>query len=301
MSRAPDQAEVRFAIEQLRKGKPLDDLIEKGMLLEAEVDAAREQIREEDERRADRFAKEEENRARGGLSCRRCSGFVSAEDADRYGSLEDGYVPPYCAPCWRELERPLLEKRLRVAGVPAHFLTLALILGHADTYSRPRGKAFTLIVGPVGVGKTTRAVRMLLDVREGRFISLPDLVEMRREAMFGKDDSRPGDPLRDVATYRRLLILDEVGGKLTDGQALVPKLAADTFQYLVHHRYDHALPTVMTSNWTLEQLEEGYGEKVGSRLAESAHVVAIRETSDRRRPSRKHEAATPPRAETKPS
>lgn len=166
------------------------------------------------------------------------------------------------------------------AGVPDKYLVDVLSAGRGATYSRPDAKWFTLIVGPVGPGKTVRAVQLLADKREGKFWSLPDLVERRGRARFGKWDSRPDDPVLEVASYRGLLVLDDVGGRLDKEEK---DLVIETFRYIVAHRYDHRLPTVLTSNLTLAQLEECYGEKVGSRLAECAHVVALQETRDRRR------------------
>ncbi len=291
-------ADVDFAVQQLKKGIEVERLLSQDFISLAVVDAARERIREEQERFEMRMEREAENRDRGGFSCRRCSGFVAPEDGDRFGSWEDGCPPPYCGPCWSEIERPLLRDRLRRAGVPKHFLEAVLCVGRGAPYSRPSGKWFTLIVGPVGVGKTFRAVQLLLDVKDGRFWSLPDLVEARRAAMFGRDENRGGDPLQDAATFRRLLVLDEVGGKLDgDGKPADREFVADTVRRLVLHRYDNELPTVITSNWTLEQLEKGYGEKVGSRLAECAHVVTMQETRDRRRLPQRHLRTTAPDGE----
>jgi hypothetical protein len=282
----------RWSAEQcmklLEKGDEagVHKVLERGLCTQEEVDAAREAARETAARWKRDREKEAENESRGGLSCRHCHGFVAAEDADRFGSPEDGYPPPYCGACWSRLEHPLLRDRLRRAGVPKHFLEAVLSVGRAASYSRPSGKWFTLIVGPVGVGKTFRAVQFLLEVKEGRFWSLPDLVEARR-ASFNRDENRASDPLQEATTYRGLLVLDEVGGKLDgEGKPADREFVADTVRRIVLHRYDSELPTVLTSNWTLEQLEKGYGEKVGSRLAECAHTVVLASKTDRRRQRR---------------
>lgn len=289
---AGSERSVEFIVAQLRGGYSKEQMLADGHFRQAEVVAAEERISTEREHQARRRAKEIENEARGGVSCRECSGFVAAENVDRFGSPEDGYPPPYCGACWPALEAPLLRDRLNRAGVPVHFLEAVLSAGRGAPYSRPPGKCFTLIVGPVGVGKTFRAVQLLLDVREGKFWSLPDLVEARRTAWFSRGDNRPTDPVPEVASYRRLLVLDEVGGRLDkDGKPDEKELVIETFRYIVAHRYDHRLPTVLTSNWTLDQIEKGYGEKVGSRLSECAHVVEMKETRDRRREPRKYVAA----------
>jgi DNA replication protein DnaC len=63
---------------------------------------------------------------------------------------------------------------------------------------------------------------------------------------------------------------------------------------VINHRYEHQLPTIVTSNLGGGDLRTGLGERIASRLAEMAKRVALKGT-DRRRVTR------PPQANQEPT
>ena len=42
---------------------------------------------------------------------------------------------------------------------------------------------------------------------------------------------------------------------------------------LISYRYEHQLPTIITSNLTPQQISEVYGKRIGDRLKETTEIV----------------------------
>lgn len=74
--------------------------------------------------------------------------------------------------------------------------------------------------------------------------------------------------------------IDDMGqenaSEMNFGSALFP--VRDVLLY----RYDNRLLTIVTTNMTPKQITERYGQRIGDRLAEIAHIVKFNETSYRR-------------------
>ncbi|MEO3750799.1 ATP-binding protein [Streptomyces sp. B6B3] len=134
-----------------------------------------------------------------------------------------------------------------------------------------------LMAGVVGAGKTHQAygaVRAL--VRDGitvrwRATSAADLYADLRP--------RPGaDSERALAAVSRcpLLIIDDLG-------AAKPSEWVEEVTYrIINHRYNHLLPTLVTTNLAIRDLRAYLGDRVSSRLAQMTTRVEF-EPTDRRR------------------
>ena len=46
---------------------------------------------------------------------------------------------------------------------------------------------------------------------------------------------------------------------------------------LISYRYEHQLPTIITSNLTPQQISEVYGKRIGDRLKETTEIVPFLE------------------------
>ena len=134
-----------------------------------------------------------------------------------------------------------------------------------------------LMAGVVGAGKTHQAygaVRTLLGAGIG----------VRWRATTAADlyaDLRPragADSERELAAVSRcpLLIIDDLGA------AKVSEWVEEITYRLVNRRYNHCLPTLITTNLAIKDLRVHLGDRVASRLAEMTTRVEFAPV-DRRR------------------
>ena len=129
------------------------------------------------------------------------------------------------------------------------------------------------IRGDVGVGKTRLLASLLNEVKaksSAAFVRVPELLDRMRMAM-GNSPSESSEE-EYLAQYRRadVLGLDDVGAdKGSD-------YGRRTLQTLYEYRMDHGKRTIWTSNLSLSQLEEFFGdERLCSRIAGNADVVVM--------------------------
>ncbi len=134
-----------------------------------------------------------------------------------------------------------------------------------------------LMLGITGTGKTHQAygaIRALAVTGvqcRWMFTTAADMYAALRPRP--KVDSE--EEFRRYATAR-LLVIDDLGA--AKGSEWVEEIN----YRLINHRYEHKLPTLITSNLLPKELGAALGERVTSRLVEMAGRVVI-EGSDRRR------------------
>ncbi|MEE1763607.1 ATP-binding protein [Streptomyces sp. SP18BB07] len=134
-----------------------------------------------------------------------------------------------------------------------------------------------LMAGVVGAGKTHQAygaVRQLVQTGVGvrwRATTAADLYADLRP--------RPGvDSERELAAVSRcpLLIIDDLGA------AKASEWVEEVTYRLINRRYNHMLPTLITTNLAIKDLRAYLGDRVTSRLAQMTTRVEF-EPVDRRR------------------
>lgn len=146
-----------------------------------------------------------------------------------------------------------LTKAWRATGVPERFWN---VQPDSDGLAELEFHQGLYLSGPRGTGKTTRACRILKayvreNQRDGwvsaRFMSVPDWLASMRGQWGDIEEDR-----FQRAAGCKLLVLDDIGkGKPTAWS--VEKLFR-----LVDSRYNHAKPTIFTSNYDLGKLGERY-------------------------------------------
>lgn len=125
-----------------------------------------------------------------------------------------------------------------------------------------------LIMGPVGSGKSTMVAATVAGlVRAGRrcrYVTETDLWAMvrRQWGQTARKHHRTPDVVQDLVDVP-ILALDDIG------TIEAPKpWHVDGMERLICGRYDAGRPVLLTTNATLQQLADSYGERVASRLAE---------------------------------
>lgn len=118
-----------------------------------------------------------------------------------------------------------------------------------------------VLLGPTGCGKTHLAAAIANQLISGgqhvSFIVVPDLLDHLRSA-YSPDSRVTYDDLFETIRTAPLLILDDLGAHCS-----TPWAEEKLFQ-LVNYRYNHRLPTVVTTNQSLDELDE----RLASRLAD---------------------------------
>ena len=148
-----------------------------------------------------------------------------------------------------------------------------LSLAFAQNPERPDehepDRKWLLLMGSYGAGKTHLAAAIanqcLHDGKPALFLNTPDLLDYLREAYSpaaGETYSERFDEIRDAP----LLILDDLGT-----ESPTPWAVEKLYQ-LLNARYNAQLPTVITTNKRLEDLEP----RIGSRLAVRGGAPLVR-------------------------
>lgn len=164
------------------------------------------------------------------------------------------------------------------AGVPLRFQDYTLANSPATKYATAMRKRFDpeaswFLHGPHGVGKTGLAIgyaRMWVEKCGGTdsclFRRVPDLLtELRDTYSRRRDEDAPSErKVLDRYRHAGLLLLDEIGGEKVGDQAWLQ----DRLYQLIGTRHDDLMPTIFTSNLTLEELNTRIGERLTWRIIE---------------------------------
>jgi DNA replication protein DnaC len=135
------------------------------------------------------------------------------------------------------------------------------------------------IHGGVGSGKTHVAYALFAQCPKvlhanAKFHNIPEMLHDWR-LDFPRPWAEKMHPEERLLEYRGLLFLDDLGSeKMTEW-------VEETLYLILNHRYNEVLPTVITSNLTIEQLAERVGDRIASRVVGMCDVVKL-EGPDRR-------------------
>jgi DNA replication protein DnaC len=134
----------------------------------------------------------------------------------------------------------------------------------------------TFIYGEVGTGKTLHAARLFIKYLETCFLnnkriyvkfeSFPQLLSNLRKTYNNPNISE--DSVMEVYLTVDLLVLDDFfTTRPTDW-------TMDIVYYLINYRYEHLLPTIITSNNDLAELEELLqDQRITGRINRAYHII----------------------------
>jgi len=129
------------------------------------------------------------------------------------------------------------------------------------------------ITGSAGTGKTvlmSGIVKELLKKNSSKvkWISYPEFI-MTLQSQFKKDDGSPYDMAEDIATFEGTLCIDDIGAeKMT---AFVQQIT----YYIINHREQDMLHTIITSNYSLQQIDDQIDERVSSRIGGMCKIIKM--------------------------
>lgn len=122
------------------------------------------------------------------------------------------------------------------------------------------------IHGKSGVGKTHVAYALMKNCilekdRSAKVVNVPELLHNIRND-FNVHDRKTYEfsEAESINKYRGLLILDDIGAEKCSDWVL------ETFYIIINNRYNQILPTIFTSNLTIQEFAEHYGDRITSRV-----------------------------------
>ncbi len=127
-----------------------------------------------------------------------------------------------------------------------------------------------MLTGPVGSGKTFLAAAIANKLIESKlrvlFLIVPDLLDELRATY--KSDINELD-LLDTARTIPILILDDLGAhNYTDW-------TRNRLYSIINYRMNEQLPTVITSNLSLDEMEDYLGVRTTSRIIQSSRIFRL--------------------------
>jgi DNA replication protein DnaC len=139
-----------------------------------------------------------------------------------------------------------------------------------EEYRRNPHELGIMFSGPVGSGKTFLAAAIANELMEAQkqvlFLVVPDLLDELRATY--KSDVNELD-LLDTARTIPILILDDLGAhNYTDW-------TRNRLYSIINYRMNDQLPTIITSNLSLEEMEEYLGVRTTSRIIQSTRIFRL--------------------------
>ena len=124
-----------------------------------------------------------------------------------------------------------------------------------------------LLIGGYGSGKTHLVAAVANEVVamgvETLFLTVPDLLDWLRYS-YGSNETTYEERFNEIRSIR-FLVLDDLGTQNT-----TPWAREKLFQ-IINYRYTHRLPTLLTTNLTLNQIDD----RISSRLQDRELVITI--------------------------
>nr|DAG78878.1 MAG TPA: Replicative helicase [Caudoviricetes sp.] len=218
-------------------------------------------------------------------TCERCRYNAETFRGARYSNTFLRCIPA-CAKYKVRLEQRRIAKLIGESGMGARFQmrTFATFREDAatetakrlaqtfcaDLKTKPRTTGLMLI-GPYGCGKTHLAAAILHQSAEdgihGIFVVVPELLAKIRSSYNAHDGK--ADEIIEAAKEAPLLVLDDLGAEKAS------EWVKEQLYMLINHRYEHMMPTVITTNNDGAELEAELGRRTLSRLAEMTVPVKI--------------------------
>jgi len=178
--------------------------------------------------------------------------------------------PNFCSDkCKTIHEEKLYQKRLAI--IPIKFRNIEC---DKPNIVKQGVNQSMFITGGAGVGKTVLmagiAKEILKDKKKGaEWISYPGFI-MELQSLFRKDDDiTPFERAEEIASFSGTLAIDDIGAeKIT---AFVQQIT----YYIINYREQEMLHTLITSNFSLQQIDEQIDTRVSSRIGGMCKIVKL--------------------------
>jgi|WetSurMetagenome_2_1015567.scaffolds.fasta_scaffold54972_2 DNA replication protein DnaC len=219
----------------------------------------------------------------------RLLGRLNAKDPSSPESLEQSPLDP-------EAEKKRVESLvsripgvLSCYGIPRRFIRGDLT-GSLDQSYLEKGVCLT---GKVGVGKTMSLCLLVRDwlisravaargtiwgtatLDAWKFISFPEFVMRVQDSFKNKDADQTAYEMLSKIAETPYLIIDDLGAEKPT------EYVRQATYFLINHREMNMLPTFITTNFSMDHLDENIDPRVSSRIAGMCEIIRM-EGKDRR-------------------
>lgn len=178
--------------------------------------------------------------------------------------------PEYCVVCIKKMQdESNYQENLQV--IPPKFRNIEpdepqrkLIVLHKDKSC--------FITGKVGRGKTVLMSGMVKELlRESKrikWIIYSDFI-LGLQSSYRNEAIDPYDMISEIAKYQGILCVDDMGAeKLTD-------FVRQTTYHIINFREQYTLQTLITSNFSLAEIDEQIDSRVSSRIAGMCEIIEL--------------------------
>ncbi len=131
------------------------------------------------------------------------------------------------------------------------------------------------ISGDVGRGKTVllaSIVKRILKEKTSRvkWISYPEFIITLQNLYKAEHPAvAPDEYIKDIAYYTGVLVIDDLGAeKITD-------FVRQTTYFILNHREQYMLQTLITSNWNLDKIDGQIDSRVSSRITGMCDCIIL--------------------------
>lgn len=135
-----------------------------------------------------------------------------------------------------------------------------------------KGEESLFISGGPGTGKTVLSCsigkKAIRNSKRVKFISYPAFI-MKIQSSFRDTMENPFSQAEYVGTYEGILIIDDLGAeKLTE-------YVRQITYYILNEREQRQLATIITSNFSLAELDDQLDSRISSRIAGMCRVIKL--------------------------
>ena len=185
---------------------------------------------------------------------------------------------------WADFQTPRMKHAHKAVE-----LVRSLVCDGVAMFSN-EAKSGLLLVGPRGTGKSSLAYVAMRERAEagdmGDWVRFPTLIDEIRWTYQPGSTGRTVMEIRAQIQRAAFLVIDEVGSitraQRADGAQLWAEDAVQTLLFVMDTRHNLHLPTIITSNLSITQLTDQFGEPVVSRMRGLCHVVPMDSSVDLR-------------------
>ena len=168
---------------------------------------------------------------------------------------------------WERAKVPRRFAQMRLENSPNTEYALRMVYSTGEPYQEAQEPESWFLHGAVGVGKTCLAVGYAYEMVQAhltptRFVTLPGMMTEIRSCY---DTNGPSE--KEVLRFYKeaeMLILDDMGAEHTSSSSWL----SDRLYQILGDRHDQLRPTVMTSNLSIAELGNVYGDRITSRINE---------------------------------